>query len=144
MSGEVIDGYPSEPSNLADYFEPLFFEPIVSWERDIVNVLSEERNREELEWLVRLLIICEPYPVEDLVPMDEALPFTSGQIDRYVSYLIDPHADIYEYEDRYYIGPEANYGFEDSDFICLDDEDMGLPGGLPPGLWAILFPPPQQ
>ena len=75
--------------------------------------------------------------------MDRAYPFRSCDIDSYVSFLIDPQDDIYEYEGEYYIGPEANYGFEDSDFICLDDEDREIALGLPPGLWETLFPPPE-
>ena len=106
-----------------------------------MQILREERNREELEWLVRLLTICEPYPVEELVPMDQAYPFRSCDIDSYVSFLIDPQADIYEYEGEYYIGPDACYGFRDEDFIYLDDEDRGIPIGLPPGLWNMLLPP---
>lgn len=134
MAEENVGPYP---------FDPLFFEPIVSWEHDMVAVLSEEQNWDELEWLVRLFTICEPYPVDGLVPMEQAYPFGPDDIDSYVSWLIDPHADIYEYDDAYYIGPEANYGFEDSNFISLDDEDRGLALGLPPGLWAVLFPPPR-
>ena len=53
MSEQIVDSYPF-------YFDPMFFDPIVLWEHDMVAVLSNERNREELEWLVRMLTICEP------------------------------------------------------------------------------------
>jgi hypothetical protein len=122
-------------------FDPMNFEPIVSWEHDTVEILSDEGNSEELEWLVRLLTICEPYPVEGLEPMNQAYPYSSEDIDEYVSYLLDPQADIYEYDGRYYLGPEACYGFDDDDFVYLDDQDRGVGLGLPPGLYNILFPP---
>ena len=143
-SGNVaneLDGYLSDPSALLGFFEPMFFEPIVSWEHDMVNTLRDERNREELEWLVRLFTICEPYPVEGLVPMECAYPFRQDEYELYVSFLLDPDSDMYEYDGMYYLGHDACYGFRDEDFICLDDEDRGVRIGLPPGLWNILFPP---
>ena len=51
---EVIDGYSFDPSALIDFFDPLYFEPIISWEYDMVEALRAEQNSEELEWLVCL------------------------------------------------------------------------------------------
>ena len=129
------DGY--DPTDLYDFFDPVLFTPIVSWEHETVNVLRAERNSEELEWLVRLMTICEPYPVEGLVPMDCAHPFRQSDYEDYVAYLIDPDKDLYEYDGRYYTGPDACYGFRDSDFIYLDDYH----GPLPLDLWLTFFPP---
>ena len=144
-SGNVaneLDGYLFDPSALLDFFDPLFFEPIMSWEHDMMNVLRAERNREELEWLVRLFTICEPYPVEGVVRMECAYPFRQSDYELYVSFLLDPDSEMYEYDGEYYLGPDACYGFRDEDFICLDDdEDRGIRIGLPPGLWDVLFPP---
>ena len=50
-----IDGYSFDPSILSDFFEPLFFEPIVSWEHEMIEVLWDEGNCEELEWFACLL-----------------------------------------------------------------------------------------
>lgn len=133
-----VEGYSFDPDIW--FFDPMYFEAVVSWEYEAVETLKGEGNHEELEWLVRLLTICEPYPVEGLLPMDQAYPFSSEDIDSYVSFLIDPQRDIYEYDGEYYIGPEACYGFSDEDFICLDDEDPGLAVGLSPGLHRVLFP----
>ena len=129
---DITDMYP---------FDALYFEPIISWEHDMIEVLRAEGNREELGWLVRLFTVCEPYPVEGVIPMDCAYPFSQSDYERYVSFLLDPYFDMYEYDGDYYIGPDACYGFGDNDFICLDDEDRGISIGLPPGLWNILFPP---
>ena len=60
-----IDGYPFDPSVLINLIDPLYFEPIVSWEHDMVEVLRAERNREELEWLVCVFIVCESYHAEE-------------------------------------------------------------------------------
>ena len=133
------DQYPLKSIELLDYFDPLYFDPIISWEYDMVRSLAAERDCEELEWLVSLFTVCEPYPIEGLVPMDQAYPFSPCDIDSYVSFLIDPQADMYEYDGEYYVGPDACYGFTDGDFIYLDDENMGV--GLPPGLQNILLPP---
>lgn len=141
----VLTSYPKMSEDMDPYpfcFDPMYLDPIVSWEFEMVEILREEGNREELEWLVRMFTVCEPYPVEDLEPMDQAYPFSSEDIDSYVSWLIDPWTNLYEYDDAYYLGPEANYGFDNRDFICLDD-DRGLALGMPPGLWATLFPPPR-
>ena len=51
-SGNVsndLDGYPFDPSALYDFFEPMFFEPIMSWEHYyMINVLRAERNLREI------------------------------------------------------------------------------------------------
>ena len=133
------DQYPFESIELLDYFDPLYFDPIISWEYDMVRSLAAEGNCEELEWLLRLFTACEPYPVEGVIPLDSAYPFRQADYRDMVTHLIDPQADIYEYDEEYYVGPDACYGFTDGDFIYLDDEDMGV--GLPPGLRNILFPP---
>ena len=133
------DQYPLESIELLDYFDPLYFDPIISWEYDMVRILAAERDCEELEWLMRLFTVCEPYPVEGVIPLDIAYPFRQAYYTDMVAYLIDPHADMYEYDGEYYVGPDACYGFTDGDFIYLDDENMGL--GLPPGLQNILLPP---
>ena len=75
-----------------------------------------------------------------MTPMDCAYPFRQQDFERYVSYLIDPEFDMYEYDGVYYLGPDACYGFTDDDFICLN-EDRGLAIGLPPGVWNVMFPP---
>ena len=134
-----IDKYSSDPDEFLEPFDPMYFEPIMSWGHETIENLRGERNREELEWLVSLFTVCEPYPIEGLVPMDQAYPFSPCDIDSYVSFLIDPQADMYEYDGEYYVGPDACYGFTDGDFIYLDDENMGV--GLPPGLQNILLPP---
>ena len=64
---DITDMYP---------FDALYFEPIISWEHDMIEVLRAEGNREELGWLVRLFTVCEPYPVEGVIPMDCAYPFS--------------------------------------------------------------------
>ena len=138
FSSDDADQYPLEPIEILDYFDPLFFDPIISWEYDMVRSLVDEGDGEELEWLLRLFTACEPYPVEGVIPLDAAYPFRQTHYSDMVSHLMDPQADIYEYDDEYYIGPEACYGFTDGDFICLDD-DWGV--GLPLGLRNILFPP---
>ena len=86
----------------------------------MIEVLRDEGNREELEWLVRLFTVCEPYPVEGVIPMDRAYPFRQRDFGRYVSFLIDPEFEMYEYDEEFYLGPDACYGFRDEDFICLD------------------------
>ena len=131
-----IDGYSFDPSILIDFIEPLFFEPIVSWEHEMIEVLRAEGNREELEWLVCLFIVSKSYPVEGVIPMDRAYPFRQRDFGRYVSFLIDLEFEMYEYDGEFYLGPDACYGFRDKDFICLD-EDGGLQIGLPHGLPAI-------
>ena len=122
------------------FFDPLYFVPIMSWEQDMVEGLASERDREELEWLVDCLQFVSPMQ-EDLEPMDLAYPFRSCDIDEYVSFLLGPQGDIYEYDGKFYLGPDACYGFRDEDFVYLDDDDRDVPVGLPPGLWHILFPP---
>ena len=133
------DPYPLASIELFEYFDPLYFDPIISWEYEMVRSLAAEEDYEELEWLLRLFTACEPYPVEGVIPLDLAYPFQQAHYMDMVVHLIDPQRDIYEYDEEYYIGPEACYGFTDEDFIYLDDEDMGV--GLPPGLWNILLPP---
>ena len=134
---DITDMYPFDPSVPIEFFDPMYFEPIVSWEHDMIEVLRAERNREELEWLVRLFTVCKAYPIEGVVPMDWAYPFRQSDYERYVSFLSDPDSDIYEYDGEYYLGPDACYGFEDRDFICLDDDDRSLPLSL----WRVFFPP---
>ena len=90
--------------------------------------------------MVCLFTVCKPYPVEGVIPMDCAYSFRQRDFGRYVSFLIDPKFEMYEYDGEFYLGPDACYGFKDEDFICLD-EDRGLQIGLPPGLWNIMFPP---
>ena len=88
---DITDMYPFDPSVLIELFDPLYFEPIVSWEHDMIEVLRAEGNREELEWLVRLFTVCEPYPVEGVIPMDCAYPFSQSDYERYVSFLLNPY-----------------------------------------------------
>ena len=130
-SRSVSNDIDVDPSVLIDFFDSLFFEPIVSWEHGMVEILRAEGNREELEWLVCLFTICEPYPVEGVVPMDCAYPFRQRDYECYVSFLIDPDSEIYEYDGEYYLGSDACYGFRDEDFVCLDDEYRGIQIGLP-------------
>ena len=133
------DGYFSDPETFCGPFDPLYFDAILSWEYETIRALRNEENLQELDWLIRLMTICEPYPVEGLIPMDQAYPFGPEAIESYMYFLIDPQADIYEYDEEYYVGPEACYGFSDKDFIYLD-EDPGLALGMHPGLHRILFP----
>ena len=141
-SPDMSESGQSSDASLEYYFlDPIYYVPIMSWEHDMVAILASERDREEIEWLVRLFTVCEPYAVEDLEPMDRAYPFRSCDIEEYVSYVIDPQRDIYEFDGKYYLGPDACYGFEDEDFVYLDDDDRDVPVGLPPELWHILFPP---
>ncbi len=77
--------------------------------------------------------------MEGIEPLPEAYPFEQTDfcgLAAYLEYLSRP----YEEEDLG-LCSEACYGFRDEDFICLDDEDRGIPIGLPPGLWNVLFPP---
>lgn len=143
FESETEDWYPDwYPPNteLLDFFDPLFFVPIISYETTMIEALAVEHNLEELEWLLRLFTACEPYPVEGVLPLDRAYPFRQQAYVDMVAYIIDPFAGLYEYDGAYYVGPEACYGFDDSDFIYLDDVDPGLALGLPPGLYRILFP----
>ena len=135
------DQYPLESIELLDYFDPLYFDPIISWEYDMVRILAAEQDCEELEWLMRLFTACEPYPVEGVIPLDIAYPFRQAHYMDMVAHLLDPQADMYEYDGEYYGGPDACYGFRDEDFIYLDEEDRGIPIGLPPRLWNMLLPP---
>ncbi|MCO5597983.1 hypothetical protein L7F22_052072 [Adiantum nelumboides] len=111
--------------------------PVISLEWDHIEQLAREKNLDELEWLIRLLITSDPYPVEDMHPIPQIYPLAQIDYTRLVRFLVllceEDDEDI---EDDW---TDMSHGMTDNDFIYLDDEDRVLTLGLPFNLYNILF-----
>jgi len=131
------DWFSLHVSRIFDYADP-----ILSFDWEMIMDLGCAGNVEEIEWLLRLYFACDPYPVEEIVPLTQAYPFEQHDF-RDLAVFLEDLSRPYEEEDLG-LCSEACHGFGSEDFIYLDDivvpEDRGLALGLPPGLYDILFP----
>ena len=94
--------------------------PLFSSEWDLVVTLARERNVEELEWLIRLLVISDPYSDEALSPLDRVFPYAPDEYWRIVAFLMLLCADVDEDEADFPNMMDATHGLTEDDFIYLD------------------------
>lgn len=94
--------------------------PLFSSEWDLVVTLARERNVEELEWLIRLLVISDPYSDEALSPLDRVFPYAPDEYGRIVAFLMLLCADVDEDEADFPDMMDATHGLTEDDFIYLD------------------------
>lgn len=118
--------------------------PVIKTEWDHIDVLAREQNVEELEWLIRLLTMTDPYSVEAISPIAQNFHFPQDDYPRMVTFLTSlcgckNENDISD-DDEW---TDDTHGITEADFIYLDDADRGLALGLEPGLYNILLPYPQ-
>ena len=99
---------------------------LMKFQWDTITHLSQNQDVDELDWLLCLFTAYDPN-------LESECPFDQGDYLCLITYLVNPNTWA-EDEDI-----DAMYALEDDDFIALD-EDRGIPLGLPPGLYNILFP----
>ena len=70
--------------------------PLFSYEWNLVETLARERNIEELEWLICLLVLSDPYSDEALCPVYQVSPYEPDEYARIMYSLILLCVDISE------------------------------------------------
>ena len=92
--------------------------PLFEHQFDLIELLAEQRQTDELEWLLRLLVVSDPYSDETLCPITRSDEFHPDRYDRIVYFLLLVCADDASDSEDWY---NATYELNAEDLIYLDD-----------------------